>query len=461
MSLTPQELLGRQEWNKLVKTTVENSIGAKLDGDFVAANYTPGFPYDVKEIYYNAGTLTALDCLLGMTDGIPSLGNPYSSLYKRVINNIKYDFSREDKAKMQKEESEQGSLVGMIVDEYQTCGAEEPPIAYPSIIHIMEAVKKAGGGEDFMHVDVRVHPNLAKICRLLSEYTRIGVYTLELENAWTIADDRMRAIDDHVSNPSDANGGLRVDQTKCNIGWNELPETKQLLDELEQGGSVELSLSADHIDETSSDVYFDKSTSVKIPLGWFVHITVNKEEHYDLSQYARHESHMTVSIKFNGITTLGAIPAPLSENNTTGWLANDILCEAAIKSGEDATGYKLNGSEFDPKTLFGKDGQLKRLKTFVISQQPEITLRFNKFDNKTIKEIFTEHSDISFRALGGLIHGGHDEGYSYSVYEDETQSESLVVTITPPPIGTSGSLAKQKAYVLGGVAEVYETKNRN
>ena len=58
MTLSPQELLSAKEWNKIIKTNIENAIGSKLDGDFVAANYPAGFNYAVKQQYYNADSLS-------------------------------------------------------------------------------------------------------------------------------------------------------------------------------------------------------------------------------------------------------------------------------------------------------------------------------------------------------------------------------------------------------------------
>lgn len=454
MTLTPQQLMGQKEWNETIRTNIENAIGSKLDGGFIAANYPAGFNYAVKQQYYNADSLSALDCLVTETDGIPSLSDSYSTLYKRVMDSLEYSISDSDKARMNEEETAHGALVGKIINIYKETGLDEIPKSYPDIMYIMKRIKEVTG-TSYLDVDFREYPNLSELCRNLSEYARLGVFTAKMQNIWSSAYDRMNAILKNINNPTEENGGLLTSVGTYTIGWDKLPETERLRADLKQGNSVTLSLSTDNFSQSSSDLHFDSSVSVRLPFSWFFDLTVNNKTSYDLSNYAQHESSLKITIKFNGITTFGAVPTPLAANNKKGWFAGDILKDAAVKSGQDTTGYQLHGSEFNPKTLFGKNGQLKRLKTFVISQQPEISLHFSKFDCSSIKDIFTSSTGVSFSILGGLIRGNANNNYSFSNYNYDSQAQTLDVSIIPAPIGDSGSIGKQTAYVLGGVAETY------
>lgn len=454
MTLTPQELLCAKEWNKIIKTNIENALGSKLDGEFVAANYPAGFNYAVKQQYYNADSLSTLDSLVTLTDEIPTLSGAFSSLYKNVIGNLAYGFSTSDLAMMNQEETSQAALVGTIINNYQQSELDDYPKEYPSIMYIMKRIKEVTG-TDYLHVDMKVYPNLARLCRSLSEYARLGVFTKKMENAWNDADDRMNAINNHISCPSDVNGGIKTDGNTFNIGWDKLPETAQILAELKQGSTVSFSLSTSNISESTSSLHFENSAVVKIPFSWFFNVKVNHESSYDLTKYARHESQLAISITFKGITTLGSIPQLLTANNEKGWFASDILVEAAAKSGKDTTGYQLHGSEFDYKILFGRNGKLKRLKTFVISQQPVIELHFSKFDCTQMKEFFKENTGVSFSFFGGIISGSHNNSYSFSNYNYDEQKQTLDVSIIPAPIGDSGSIGKQTAFILGGVPETY------
>lgn len=454
MALTEQEIISAQEWNKLVKGTVETAMGAKLDGDFIAANYPAGFNYAVKQQYYNGDSLSTLDSLVTTTDGIPTLSSSFSNLYKRVIDNMEYGFSSSDLNLMSQEETKQAALVGTICNAYNESGLDEPPVPYPSVMYIMKRVKEVTG-TDYLNVDLKEYPNLAQLCRCLSEYARLGVNTTKMENAWSKADDRLNAISNNVSYPGDGNGGIMTSASSYNIGWDKLPETDQLLMQLKSGSNISLSVELDNIDESSSNLHFESGVTAKVPFNWFFHMTVNHEHEYDLSKYAKSESKLSVNVSYSGVTTLAAVPKQLSADNKLGWFDGSILKEAADKSGKDLTGYKLHGSEFDPGRTFGKNGELQRLKTFVISQQPAIKLKFSNFNCEQMQEVFSQKTDISFSIFGGLIKGKHNNDYSFSNYHYDSQLQTIEVEIIPAPIGESGAIGKQTAFVLGGVAESY------
>lgn len=451
--MTPEEQISAKEWNGLVKKNVQAAIGAVLDGEFVAANYPAGFNYAVKQQYYNADALSALDSRVVVNDDIPALAESFSSLYLDVIRNIAFEFSSEDLAKMNEEETKQRSLVGKIVDCYKESELDDEPKEYPGIMYIMQRIREVTG-TDYAHVSVRDYPSLSQLCRNLMEYARLGTNTVNLENAWNTAYDRLNTIIQNMQNPSSDNGGLMVDSKTCVIGWDKLPETEQLLSELKEGNSVSFSLSMDNFNDSSAQLHFDSKVVADIPIGWFLGVsTVNHEHDYDFSQYAQQDSSLDITVIYNGITTLAAVPTPF--NNNRGWFAYDILQEAAEKSGKDATGYKLNGSEYNPVNLFGKNGKLRRLKTYVISQPPVISLRFHKFNCEQLEEIFTQKSDVRFNLFGGLIHGEHNNDYTFTDYKYNPDEETIEVNITPAAIGSFGAIGKQTAYVLGGVVESY------
>lgn len=454
MSFTPDEKITAKEWNKIIKTNVETALGQRLDGDFIAVNHPGGFPYAVKQQYYNADSLSTLNSLVVIADEIPSLSGSYSTLYRNVIDNLEYAFSSEDQALMNQEETKHSSLVGTIINEYKSSELDKNPEDYPTIMYILQRIKEVTGS-DYLHVNFRDYPSLSGLCKELSEYSRLGVYTNKMQNAWDKAYDRMQAISNNIISPSATNGGIKTDGNTYSIGWDKLPETQQILADLQNGSTIAFSFSSTEISESSSNLHFESGVTAHVPFSWLFNITVNHEHEYDLSKFARHNSELSVAVTFKGITTLSAAPTLLTEDNVKGWFAYDILNEAAFKSGKDATGYKLHGSRYNPLTLFGSNGQLRRLKTFVISQQPEIKMSFSHFDCSEMEQIFTQSTDVEFSLFGGLVHGTHNNDYTFTDYHFNQDQQTLTVSIVPAPIGESGSIAKQTAYILGGVAESY------
>ena len=455
MALTPEQLISTQEWNKTIKNSVQNALGAKLDGSFVAVNYPAGFNVFVKQQYYNKNSLTTLDLLLSEANKVPTFGGPYSTLYKSVISNLAYGFSSVDKQLMKDEENEQATLVGKISDLYQNSGLDEKPEVYPCISQIMKRIKEVTGSS-YLDVDFKEYPQLATLCRNLSEYARLGVQTAKMQSQWDKADDRFKAIEANITKPSKENGGLNINVDECNIGWDKLPTSEQLLKELTSGSKFSISIHTSDIHKESSSLHFATGVTAKVPFNWFFNMSVDHQHEYDLSKMAINESSLDITISYEGLTMFSAVPTPLTLDNRKGWFDEAILNEAAKKSGMDTTGYQLHGSQFNPNDLFGENGSLRRLKTYVISQAPTITMRFSSFKSNELKEAFSQKNKVNVSMFGGLINVGHSNDYSSSKYNYDEEEQILEVVISPTPIGSAGAPDKQTAFVLGGVSETYK-----
>lgn len=448
------QILTEQEWNKAVQKAVAGALGAQLDGQFLAANYVAGFPYIIRQQYYNKASLSALDTLIKVQDDIPSLGDSFSSLYHSVIKGLEYNFSTADQAKLDQEQTALAALAGPIIEAYKTSGLDEQPNEYATVMYIMQRIKEVTG-TDYAHVDTRSYPNLGGLCAKISQYAQKSTNTLKLQNAWLDAVDRLDAISDHIAHPADANGGLKVDASTCVAGWENLMDSTALLNSLKSGNSVSVSLTSDSISTQESALHFDTQVTSRVPFNWFFSLTVKHEHEYDLSQFASKESSLTVTVTYQGLTLIPAVPAGLTADNSKGWFSSQVLREAAAKSGQDATGYQLASGELDPDALFGPAGTLRRMKSLVLSRQPEIHLTFRKFDEKALSELFVQNTDVSFGFFGGLIHGDHANDYTFSNYQYDAAQQTVEVSILPAPL-ESGAASSQTACVLGGVPEYYE-----
>lgn len=444
-----------KKWNELVKNAVDSALGSKLNGEFIAANYTAGFPFIIKQTYYNKNSLNALDTLVTVQDDIPYLSNVFSNLYNQVISDLEYTFSKADQDKIEAEQTNLSAMTGKIIEEYKNSQLDDAPKDYPTIMYIMQRIKEVTGS-DYLNVDLVLYPNLSNLCMLLSRYAEKGVNTSKMQNAWCVAFDRLKAIKNNIENPSDENGGLRVDNSTCLIGWDNLMDSDYLMKQLQGDSSVSFSVSINNISSTMSDLHFESDVKFSIPFNWFFNITVDHEHSYDLSKLANSESSLDINITYSGLTLMPANPKPISKDNKTGWYDSEILSEAATKSGKDSTGYKLSSGRFDPKVLFGKDGTLRRLNTFVLSRQPKIELTFQKFNCKALSEIFSQKTDVAFNIFGSLISGTHNNDYTFSDYEYNSDEQIIKVSIVPASLTSGGASSELTAFVLGGVAEYFE-----
>ena len=452
MKLTPAQILCTQEWNQLIAVKAEAALGSELNGRFTAANYPAGFNYHVMHNdYYNSESLKCLDTLVDVKDGIPYLNTGYSTLYKRVMEKIHFNISKEDLLRINQEANRQEALVTSIIKSYKQSDIDEEPMKNPTVGKIMERIKKFTG-TSYYDVDLREYPYLANLCNLLTEFTRKATFTSKIQRASDRAGACLDAIIKHINNPDDDNGGLKTeDGFAC--GWDNIKEPAQLLDELEGSKSIKITVSANNFHEKSSSLNLKNDVKVDVPVNWFFNLGAEHEDEYDISKFAKNGAEMSITVIYDGVTLVPANPTKVSPNNKEGWYDETILDEVAAKTGKDVTGYQLVDSEFDVETLFGEDGKLRRMRTLVISQHPIVRVTFKKFDCSELKKKFDETTDVEFSMFGGIISGHHKNSYSISECKYDKSSESLDVTFMPRPLGSSGTALSQTAYVIGGVVD--------
>ncbi len=456
MKLTPEQVISVKEWNEILSTEVENALGSQLDGKFTAANYTAGFNYVVRPKNYNIDSLKALDTKVDVRYDVPCLQTGFSDSYNNVIGKIAFYISKEDRELIQKEEVEQATLVQTIINDYIACDMDETPMKDPTVQKIMKRIQDYTG-VPYDKVSVMEYPYLSTLCNRISEYTRKAIFTAKIQMAAIKAERRLQAIMNHIEKPDEKNGGLKTDVGYV-CGWDNIKESPQLLESLKGGNAISLAFMANDFYGKESHLNLKNKARVKVPVNWMFHLGANHSDEYDLSKFAQSGSELSATITYDGITVVPANPTKLSADNERGWYASDILEEAAAKSGKDITGYQLVDSQYDPKTVFGKNGTLRRMKTIIISQHPSIKLHFSKFNCAGFEKMFKEKTEVELSLFGDLISCTHENGYTVAERKYDASAQSLEVTLKPKSVFSSGSAASQTAYVLGGVAEYFDNE---
>jgi len=453
MGLTSDQILGAKKWNEIIAAKVEDALGSQLDGKFTAANYTAGFNYQVKLKNYNANSLMALNTRVEVKKEIPYLTSSYTSLYNDVIGKLIFNISKEDRVRINQEQNAQSALIASIINSYKQSDIDDEPMQDPTVPKIMKRIKDFTG-DTFDKVNLREYPYLSNLCNLLSEFARKAVFTSKIQRAAAYAEDRLEAIKEHITTPDEKNGGLKTDGGYV-CGWENIKEPAQLLESLEGGNKISFTVSAGDFHEKNSTLTFNNKAKVIVPFNWFFNLSADHSDKYDLSKFTKNGAQLSLTVIYDGVTVVPANPTVLSADNKRGWYAGDILEEAAAKSGKDVTGYQLIDSEFNPKTIFGANGKLRRMRTLIISQQPTVKLHFSKFDCSQLKKTFDEKTDVEFNIMD-LVVGHHENGYSVSECDYKEDSQTLDVTLTPQKLGSSGTAESQTAFVLGGVEDYFE-----
>ncbi|MDR1931978.1 MAG: hypothetical protein LBQ57_04040 [Spirochaetales bacterium] len=452
------------ELNTIITDNVSKLLGPKLDGRFIAVNYPAGFNYGIQHgvnAYYNAATLATLDSVLGVyVDAdtgtrLPVLEDErFSTLYDSIIKSSIYKFSNADQDLMNKEDEAAQAQVSNICGAFKDAGYDIPDNPDGGKIAYIIAKIKEVTGTDYLHIDPILYPEFASTCAALGKYAEAAVQSLKLHTAFADATLRLKTASAAVKTPAKANGGLQTDTDAYYVGYSNLPATSDVIDSLNNDKSeISISINIENFSEQSSKLTIDNGVSFTVPVALIFEISVDHESHYDLSKFTEHDSSVSIDIKYPGITIVASNPLALSDDAAKGWYDLNIIQEIAQKSGNDATGYQLFGAEFDPQQLFGAGKQFAKLKTFVISRQPEIQMTLKEVDAATVESHFKTKNSVSVKLFDWITLGHHDNTYSVTNIQSDESEKTVTINLAPPAVSSSAPLGEQVAFVVGGVAD--------
>jgi hypothetical protein len=443
----------QQQLMKLITEKVGKLLGAQLPGTFTAFTDPAGFNYGITygaNAFYNEASLKTLDTRFESGGDLPHLvPGTFSGLYLDMLKVLLYVFSEKDKNTMNKEDTAAAAQMSSVITAFTNAGWEFPsplpPEAPSKFSYVLEYIAKTFG-------DVTKIPDAFNELRnALATYQEIAASSFILHKTAGEARARIENAKAAIASPNAKNGGLQIAASSYYPGYDKLPEVNALIGSLSKSdNAITISIHADQFSKTESHLVINKQFEVKVSFLFFVRFSVDHQTHSTVDTLVSSESELDIDITYPGITLVPAEPLAQSPDGKSGWFDLAALQEAAQKSGKDATGYQLKGGEFDPKQLFGHD--LARIKAFVISNVPTITMKFSKVDVNKVTSVFQEHKSIGFN-LFSLFDVGNSSDYSVTHVESNTSAQTVTVHFGPPTPSGTLPLNKQTAFILGGVAE--------
>ncbi|MQR00708.1 hypothetical protein [Glaciimonas soli] len=438
-----------------VEKQVTQLLSTRLDGAFSMINYPSGFNYGITDgsnTYYNQAALQDIDTLLGVaSNGRPELiAGGFSRLYARIMGAVTFSFSQYDQAIMARQDAVASAQIAAILSEFENVGGRyKKPLSFGGKLQdIFNQINATYGSVPNMPA------SLHSLRNAIAAYHSISGDSYVLHNRYYAATARLAAIVANVTKPSQTNGGMQVSDMDDYVGFtpNKLPTANQLVVGLNAStNAISVAINISDFGSYSAQLSIAGGASFTIPIVDILDIAVNAGASHDLSRYITSQSKITMNVTYPGVTMFASNPSVLSADNTTGWYADDVLQEIAAQTGKDATGYQLQGSEFDVAKLFGPGKALSRLKTFVISQQPTISITFAGSNASGITSDFQVNAAVQLKLLGMFDFGGASGSYSVQKINAGSSSGSVTVTLGPPVISGTTPIQQQKAYVLGGV----------
>ncbi|MEU6249546.1 hypothetical protein [Glycomyces sp. NPDC047010] len=445
----------QQAFSDELDAKVAQFLGTKLDGKFATVTYPAGFNYGITygaNAYYNAATLGDLDSLLAADDGGQlTLGNgSFAGLYRQILGATVYGFSKADQNLMQSQDNAATAQIAAILTEFQNAGGKftNPPPFGGKLQDVFDQLLARYKSLE------NLPSSLSSLHNAIAKYKEVAAGAVQMHNNYYEATARLNAARAAVLAPSQANGGEEVDDGKYFVGYSpdKLPSANQLIGSLAtDANAVSVQMTLSNFTSKSTDLSLSGKVGFSIPIMDVASFDFGGSASYDLSTYTSSSSHIEIDLQYKGVTIVGAAPTLLAQDGSTGWWDAQMLGEIATKTGKDATGYQLQGSEFDVDSLFGPGKALSRLKTFVVSRQPEMSMTFKGGNASKVTSDMKVGAKASVDLFGLFPIGSASANYAVSTVDTSSSDGSVKVTFgAPEPSGTI-PLEQQVAYVMGGV----------
>lgn len=446
---------GQRAFADELESKVGEFLGEKLDGKFATVAYPAGFNYGITHgpnAYYNPATLGDLDSLLApSSSGQLSLGNGrFSSLYRQILGATVFGFSKEDLETMESEDAAASAQIASILTEFTNAGGTySDPLPFGGRLQDVfnKVLAQYGSLEHMPSTASRLHNAIAS-------YKEVADRSMQLHNTYYESTAKLAGARAAILSPSRANDGEQIGADAYFVGYTpgKLPTANQLIGSLKtDANAVSLHMRLSNFSSSSTDLSVSGKVGFSIPIMDVASFGFGGSASYDLSKYTSSSSEITIDLSYKGVTIVSAAPSVLSDDGKAGWYDETMLGEIARKTGKDATGYQLHGSEFDVDELFGEGKALSRLKTFVISRQPEMSMTFKGSDTSKVTSDMKVGAKASIDLFGLFRVGSASASYAVSKVDTSSSDGSVTVTFGPPePSGTT-PLEQQVAYVMGGV----------
>ena len=464
-TLTPAQ----KAFIKSINDQVNQLLSTQLPGTFEVVSYPPGFNYGIQYSQppvTNSITLDAFNSTLTRaTNGLLTLGNDvFSTMYFKILSGATYQYSVSD-GKVVQDPNIQSQQIA-VTQEAQSGGyvAQFPITGSVTYFAVITSVLNNFGADGQKTI---TPANLAAAAQNLTNAGFAGLGQAisnainqlaplnAILNVQNQATREFQAAQSNSQNPIAANGGIQTGPTTYYVGWSGLPTNNQILGGLQSSSKVSINTKASNFSSTSTNLTVSGSTGFTVPIFDLIEFGIKGGVSYDMSKYTESSSSLDMTLVYPGVTIVQANPAPLAADYKAGWYDQSLL--QSIIAGSNApniSGFKIDSnSQWNVHDTFGEGKKFSRLKTFVISQYPTITMVFEAGNSSAITSDFKENASLNVKLFGLFSIGSVDQSYQVKKVDTTSAAGKIIVTLAPPDIKGTVPLNAQVCYVLGGVAD--------
>lgn len=209
------------------------------------------------------------------------------------------------------------------------------------------------------------------------------------------------------------------------------------------GQSFASSFTVTKLDESTLQVTAEGEAKGTGSLLDFIGIQAKGSVEYNLFSFDESVTAVSVTLKFNGVTTVTPEPAAYDISTGTGWF-NPQPIQNAVGNTQGESGYQFTPN---PGLNFQVNGNFGLISRLLISQQPTVTMEFENANYNSFSQIIQQGSKWGISFLG--IQLGASQSYFQADVTQDSQSNMVVVTMTPPATVAPVNPLDQLAYVIG------------
>ena len=440
---------------------LQQQFSSQLDGTFETMSVPNGFYWGIQfgpNNYYNEKALNQINLqAIEGSNGMLTIANAnFTTLDNSILGDIVFGFSQADTQALQQDEANNQSQIQAVINSWETdMGA---PI---TTVQMQSAVPPTKLGYIQAQVLKNWDNNVDKIPTSMQGFkVAYQTYEVSAQIAFRLLSQsaagmaRLAAARANSKTATAANGGLPIAAGKFYQPFGPFPTQNTInggLQTLTNKASVDIDLS--NFSSTASKFSVDGSVGFSIPILDFMSIDVGASTSYKLNKYASSQTTLKMTITYEGVTIVGTplTASNLSSDNTKGWYTNDILSQAIGNTQLTQTGYSLKGSQYPVDEYFGPGKKFSRIKTWVLSQQPTISMQFCAADTSQVESDFKESTSVSVSLFGIFNIGSVSQSYEVKKVDSKSIEGCVTVEMGPPVAVGSTPAADATAYVVGGV----------
>lgn len=434
-------------------------LGSTIEPGFVVIRYPPGFNFNVQygaSAYWNPRALALVDQLCASTGpGTASLtGASFSAKYAAILGAVGYSASAADNAAQTKASKAFSEQQDKVVDAFEdTFGrirrrdiqtsACRPPTKAGYVTWYVQ--------NNYPGTPPTFPPLVAAFGAAYAKWFAMGEQLQKMAGREQAALNLVAASTADTVTPGAQNGALQTGADSWSVCYA-LPDNNTILSSLrDPGRSVTVSLELQSDSNHTVSLRLDNQDIGSIPnSGLSIAVAppgaakaAGLDNLWDVAQKVE------MQIAYSGITVIRADPREISADLKTGWYCSQIVADIVAKTGKDVTGLKLQGSTFSVDDLFGRGKSFARVRTFVISQEPTVTLTFRGAGVSALAARFPKDQPARID-LDEIVTFGSTSA-DYNVLDVTTGADTVTVRLGPPaPVGTVPAV-DQTAHVIGGV----------